>query len=80
VLNQFQIGIALLAGATTGDRKMLPRRTASPAFAVDSNAAIPLFGAHSSNRQECRFSSMPQMVQGVHSREEFRNTDQEDAR
>ena len=80
MLNQFQIGIALLAGATEGVRKTPGRRTGGSGLAADSNTAIPLFGAHSSNRQECRFSSMPQMVQGVHLGEEFRDTDQEDAR
>jgi hypothetical protein len=39
-----------------------------------------VFGEQSSNRQEGRFSSMPQMVQGVHLGEEFRKTDQEDAK
>ena len=79
MLNQFQIGIALLAGATKGVRKIPARRTGGSGLAADSNTAIPFFGAHSSNRQECRFSSMTQMVQGVHLGEEFRDTDQEDA-
>jgi len=80
VINQFQIGTALLAGAGTEVRRTSSRRTGDSGLAADSNTAIPLFGAHSSNRQECRFSSMPQMVQGVHLGEEFRKTDQEDAR
>jgi hypothetical protein len=80
VLNQFQIGIALLAGATTGAQKAPARQIGVSGLATDSNSENPGFGAHSSNRQECRFSSMPQMVQGVHLGEEFRNTDQEDAR
>ena len=70
MLNQFQIGIALLAGATEGVRKTPGRRTGGSGLAADSNTAIPLFGAHSS----------AQMVQGVHLGEEFRDTDQEDAR
>jgi hypothetical protein len=34
----------------------------------------PLLGAHSSHRQERHFSSMPQLVPGVHLEEAFTDT------
>ena len=77
MLNQSQIGTALLAGAIRGVDRTPGQRSGDSGFAADSKTATPLFGAYSSNRQQCRFSSMPQMVQGVHLGEEFSDTDQE---